>query len=100
MAKAYLIAVSTATDLEAHRNGYGLKVEATFKPFGGAYLARGGDIFYEEGDLPGDRAVIIEFPSRTAAQDWVNSPEYQAIIHHRINNTIGIVIMTEGVPQL
>lgn len=99
MSKAYLIACSTATNLEAHTQGYGLKVEATFKPYGGKYLARGGDIFYEEGDLPGNRVVIIEFPSKPAAEDWLNSPEYQAIIHHRQNNTVGIVIMTDGVPQ-
>ncbi len=33
-----------------------------------------------EGEWPGTRTVILEFPSVAAAQDWYRSPEYQAAV--------------------
>jgi uncharacterized protein (DUF1330 family) len=51
------------------------QVEATVRPFGGRWLAQ-GNVDVLEGAWPGT-VVLMEFPSRTAAMNWYNSPEYQ-----------------------
>ncbi len=39
----------------------------------------------------------MEFPNITAAQNWYNSPEYQRILHLRVNNVISDLILVDGV---
>ena len=42
------------------------------------------------------RLVIIEFPSRSAAEDWYKSAEYQKIISLRLKSTVGNLIIVDG----
>jgi uncharacterized protein (DUF1330 family) len=71
------------------------RVEATVRPYGGRWLAQGeGDVL--EGAWPGS-VVLMEFPSRAAAEGWYGSPEYQAILPLRINNSIADVILVDRV---
>jgi uncharacterized protein (DUF1330 family) len=44
----------------------------------------------------GDRRVVIEFASREAAETWHHSPEYQAILPDRINNSEGHIAIVDG----
>ncbi len=44
----------------------------------------------------GNRRVVIEFASREAAETWYNSPEYQAILPDRINNSEGHIAIVDG----
>ncbi len=68
-------------------------VEATVAPHGGKWLAQGpGEVI--EGAWPG-AVVLMEFPSREAAQAWYRSPEYQAILPLRTRNAISDVIFID-----
>lgn len=72
---AYYIADFEVTDREAIKP-YSANVEATFKPFGGRFIVRGGDPVPLEGYSPNGRLVIIEFDSMEKAKAWYNSPVY------------------------
>jgi uncharacterized protein (DUF1330 family) len=49
-----------------------------------------------EGAWPHPRLVIIEFPSRAAAEGWYRSADYQKIISLRLSGSIGNVIIVDG----
>jgi uncharacterized protein (DUF1330 family) len=63
------------TDPEALKP-YREHVEATFKPFGGRFVVRGGQIAPLEGDAPEGRFVVIEFDNMEKAQAWYESSAY------------------------
>jgi uncharacterized protein (DUF1330 family) len=93
--KAYVIAAETIND-PAMFDLYRKEVPATIVPFGGQFVARGGNLTVLEGEWPHPRLVIIEFPSRTAAQDWYNSAEYHKIIALRHKSSVGNLIIVDG----
>ena len=49
---------------------YRKAVPETVAPFGGRFVARGGNLSVLEGEWPHSRLVIIEFPSRADAEGW------------------------------
>ena len=68
--KAYVIAAETIKD-QAMFDEYRNKVVGTVTPFGGQFIVRGGNFTVLEGDWQHPRLVIIEFPSRPAAnRSW------------------------------
>ena len=93
--KAYVIAAETIND-SAMFDLYRKEVPATIVPFGGQFVVRGGNLTGLEGEWPHPRLVIIEFPSRTAAEDWYKSAEYRKIISLRLKSTIGNLIIVDG----
>lgn len=95
MTKAYLVGQITVT----HPEGYALyqqHVPKTIADFGGRYLVRGGHASQIEGESHGERNVVIEFPSRAQAEAWYHSDAYQAILHHRKNNSVGHIVLVDG----
>ena len=92
--KAYWIAHVTVTDPEAYA-GYQALAPAAFAAHGARFLARGGAHEVMEGPSL-DRHVVIEFPSREAAEAWYHSPEYQAILPHRKANSEGHIAIVDG----
>lgn len=72
------------------------QVEDTVKAYGGRWLAQ-GDVEVVEGAWPGS-AVLMEFPSVADARGWYESPEYQRILHLRVDNAISDLVFVEGVP--
>lgn len=94
--KAYMVAELTVTDADAFKQ-YAPQVPAALAPFGGHYIARGGKVVPLEGSPPGDRIVVIEFPSLAAAQGFYNSPAYQAIAPLRHAAAHGPAYIVEGV---
>ena len=44
----------------------------------------------------GQVTVVLRFPTKAAARAWYDSPEYQAIVHLRTDNTEGVAVITEG----
>ena len=97
MPKAYVIAHVTLTNAELFGSEYGSKVKATVDAFGGQFLVRGGEVSYREGEPIGDIEVVIEFPDRAAAIAWEESEQYQSILPGRTNNSVGKVVIVDGV---
>ena len=71
------------------------QVEATFVPFTGRYLVRGGNTASLEGDQP-KRIVMIAFDSMAQAQAWYDSPAYRAIRPIRLQSARSRVYIVEG----
>lgn len=71
-------------------------VEATFKPYGGKWLVLDAAVEILEGTWPGS-VVLMEFPDRQAAKAWYSSPEYQAILHLRVENAISDLVLVDPV---
>jgi uncharacterized protein (DUF1330 family) len=95
MMKAFVVAAETPND-EAMFSEYRKAVPATLEAFGGKFIVRGGNLKLLEGEWPHPRLVIIEFPSREAAEGWYGSPEYQKIIGLRLSSSVGNLIIVEG----
>jgi uncharacterized protein (DUF1330 family) len=95
MTKAYLIGQVTVHNAEGYQK-YAQHVPATLVQHGGKYLVRGGKDMQLEGQAQGLRKVVIEFPSRAAAEAWYHGPEYQAILPHRLANSEGHIVMVDG----
>lgn len=77
---------------------YSAAVDATFAPFGGRYIVRGGKSTALEGQ-PTKRMVMIEFPSMEQAQAWYDSPAYRAIRPIRHKSAVSRVFIVEGVAR-
>ena len=93
--KAFVVAAETPKD-ESMFSEYAKAVPATLEAFGGQFIARGGNLKLLEGEWPHSRLVIIEFPSREAAEGWYRSPEYQKIIGLRLSSSAGNLVIVEG----
>jgi len=71
---------------------------ATMVPFGGRYLARGGECTVLEGNWTPRRMVILEFPDAEAAHAWWNSAAYQKLVPIRRSTTeTRMFVVLEGV---
>ncbi|AGH47842.1 hypothetical protein G432_00570 [Sphingomonas sp. MM-1] len=74
---AYLIVTATIADREAFLAGYAARAASLVEKFGGKYLMRTPGAVLLEGDFgDGGSVVISEWPSREAALNFWNSPEY------------------------
>ena len=92
---AYLIANITVTDPEAYKS-YRDGVAPVLAQYGGRFLVRAGTIHPLEGDLGIDRCVVIEFPSREAAQRFYDSPEYAPLLKLRLAAARSKMAIVEG----
>ncbi|MEO1091311.1 MAG: DUF1330 domain-containing protein [Pseudomonadota bacterium] len=93
---AYLIAIVEITDAAAYAI-YRTGVPAIVAAYGGRFLVRGGPQDVREGEWPGGRTVVIEFPDRTAAARFYDSAEYQAILPIRVGASRSNLILVEGI---
>jgi len=92
---AYVIATETVKD-EATFAKYREEVPKNVTAFGGKFIVRGGALTVLEGERQHPRLVIIQFPSRTAAEDWYDSEAYQKIISLKLKSTIGNLLIVDG----
>jgi uncharacterized protein (DUF1330 family) len=95
-AKGYVFVEIAVTNPEAYE-GYKAAVAPMVAAAGGRYLVRGGKSEAREGTPPAGRVVILEYPSFEAAKAFLESPEYQAIIHLWTDNTVSRLMIVEGV---
>jgi len=93
--KAYLVAAETVHDEELFAE-YRKQVVATVDAFGGRFIARGGKQTVLEGQWQNPRTVIIEFPTREAAEAWYKSSDYQKIIGLRLKSASGNLTIVDG----
>ncbi len=89
----YMIATYRITNPEAYR-AYTSTVLPTIKAHGGEILVAGPGSEAVEG-TPEPVTVVAKFPSKAAIREWYDSPEYQAIIHHRLDNTEGSMVFAD-----
>jgi uncharacterized protein (DUF1330 family) len=93
--KAYVVAAETIKD-QAMFDEYRKEVVPTVSQFGGRFTARGGNLTILEGEWPHPRLVIIEFASRTAAEGWYRSAEYQKVVSLRHKSSAGNLVIVDG----
>lgn len=96
MAHGYVIAQISVTDPVAYPD-YVARVNATVEHYGGEFLVRGGKARSYEGTPPGDRTVVIRFPSYEAAQSWYHSPEYAPVRALRQKASTSVQTIVEGI---
>ena len=92
---AYVVVTERVTD----ENGFAecrSAVLDTLIPFKGRFTIRGGRLSMIEGEWPMPRLVVIEFPSREAAEGWYHSPAYQKIVPMRLNSAVGNLVIVDG----
>ncbi|HEV8229200.1 MAG TPA: DUF1330 domain-containing protein [Candidatus Limnocylindria bacterium] len=94
----YVIAIIEVTNPEGYKP-YAQQVPAVIAKYGGRYLARGGRTEFREGQWPGTRTVIVEFPSLERALEWFDSPEYAPLKRLRQANSTGRFAFIEGLAE-
>ena len=92
---AYVVVQETVID-EAVFAEYRAGVVATLEAHGGRFLVRGGQLTVVEGAWPHPRLVVIEFPSRAAAEAWYRSPAYQQLLPLRLRSAAGSLVIVDG----
>ncbi len=96
MPLGYVIAQIKVHDAEAYKI-YVAKVQETLDIYHGKFLVRGGVAQSFEGTPPGDRNVIIQFPSAEAAHVWYNSPEYAPVKKLRRAASTSVQTIVQGI---
>ena len=96
MAKGYVIAQINVTDTDAYPE-YVRMVKPIIEKFGGVFLVRGGRSESYEGAPPGDRTVVIEFPSFELAHKWYHSADYAEAKAMRMAASTSVQTIAEGV---
>jgi len=93
---AYVVGQLSIKDQETF-DAYRKAVPETIAAHGGRYMVRGGALSVVEGDWPLPRLVILEFPTREAAEAWYRSTAYQKVLPLRLGSSICNLIIVDGV---
>ena len=94
MAKGYWLAHVDVNDPEAYK-AYVAANGKAFSKYGARFLVRGGQFECKEGKVR-SRNVVLEFKDYATALACYNSPEYAQAMKHRLNASVGDVIVIEG----
>ena len=93
--KAYII-----LDIEIHDSNafqvYASEIPAFVKKHSGRYLVLGGEAETVEGNWKPQRLVVIEFPSKENAQEFLNDSDAQVLFAVRHNSTTSKLVLVEG----
>ena len=93
---AYLVLDFSVNDPENFRE-YMMNIPAFIEKYEGFYIVKGGNPTNVEGDWNPERFVIIEFPSRDKANEFLEDPECRKLLEVRINSTTSKMILVDGV---
>jgi uncharacterized protein (DUF1330 family) len=96
--RAYVIGYLQDVEVGPEIAEYIEQIEGTMAPYGGHFLVHGGRFVAHEGTWDGD-IVMLEFPDLTSAQEWYESPDYQAILPLRTEHSTSMIALVEGVPD-
>ena len=91
---AYIIANYKITNPEAYQ-AYPAAVWPTLAAYGAELVVADPESEVMEG-FSGHMTAILKFPSKEDARTWYNSPEYQAAIHLRTDNSEGFLLFADG----
>lgn len=94
---AYIVVDVRIENVEAYER-YKQKVVPIVAQFGGEYLVRGGemDVIQDELWSP-TRMVLLKFPSRAHALEFIHSDEYAPVKQMRLDNSTGSLVVLEGI---
>lgn len=90
----YFVANYTITN-QAEYEKYRAAVGPTLEAHGAESIVIDRDSELLEGSA-GQVTVVLRFATKSAAEAWYQSPEYQAIKHLRTDNIEGIGVIAEG----
>jgi len=93
--KAYMLVQVEVTNPTQYAE-YTKLSPAIIEKFGGRFLARAGRTATLEGPPAKGRVVVIEFPSFERAQEFYNSPDYQAARKVRAGAANAQFVLVEG----
>ena len=93
---AYIVGQITIHDPETYAR-YREEVPDVIARFGGRYLTRGGPVGTLEGDPFEQRMVIVEFPSRAAAERFHSSADYAPLKALRQAASTGQLLVQDGI---
>ncbi len=92
---AYLVLDLTIHDMESFAE-YVEKIPAVISNHGGKYAVQGQIPTVLEGDWKPERLVVIEFPSRDNAKEFLADPEAQALFAIRQRSTTSRMLLVDG----
>jgi len=90
---AYFVANYTVTNEDGYRKYLEL--------VGDSLRAHGADLLVADSaseaveGAPAPVTVVLRFDTGEAARGWYESPEYQAVVHHRLDNTQGSAVFCD-----
>ena len=93
--KAYLVLDFAIRDLEGFRP-YIESVPAFIERHSGRYIVRGAEPKNVEGSWSPERMVILEFPSRQNAEQFLGDPEFQELAKIRHRTTNSQLVLVDG----
>ena len=93
--KAYLVLDLMIHDFGSFRE-YIEKVPSFIKKHGGRYIVQGAEPTPMEGDWRPERMVILEFPARQNANDFLTDPEFQDLLAIRHRTTTSNLVLVDG----
>ena len=91
---AYVVALGKVHDqvrFEKYLEAVGPTVEAC----GGELLGLEDSAEVLEGTAPYPRVVLLKFPSKDDARRWKSSPEYVAIVEHRLASSEHVLYLVD-----
>ena len=92
---AYLIADITIHDKEKFME-YVKLVPAFIEKHDGKYIVRGGEPEAREGSWEPKRLIVLEFPSRAKADDFLQDPGYAPVAAIRHQSATTNLIIADG----
>ena len=93
--KAYLVLDFSVHDLEGFMP-YVATAPTYIARHGGKYIVRGAEPRTIEGDWSPARMVILEFPTRQNAEQFLGDPDFQELAKIRHRTTISKLVLVDG----
>ncbi len=93
--KAYLVLDLAIHDFPGFRP-YIAAIPAFIARHGGRYIVQGVEATVMEGDWKPERMVVIEFPSREAAEAFLSDPDCQSLFRIRHETTTSRLVLVDG----
>ncbi|WP_315743024.1 MULTISPECIES: DUF1330 domain-containing protein [unclassified Bradyrhizobium] len=93
--KAYLVLDLAVHDFASFKE-YIDNIPAFIAKHGGRYIVQGAVPSPIEGDWKPERMVILEFPSRQNARDFLGDPDVQSLFAIRHRTTTSNLVLVDG----